>query len=190
MLRAQIWMRGAVLLAAIWCLLLPLIVWVKKSHPTAAKTIAFVEAHPLESKPAGERMRIVEEFAERLNRLSFEERQNAQFDAAVRRYHEQMTEEERNRCWQLTLTMGMRQMIEAFTQMTPERRQQKLSRALAEMDRVMAGSKDPRFVLSDEDRNWIVNEGLMRYLNDADSETRLELQPFIERLQNMIQMAR
>lgn len=190
MSRAKVWRRACAILVAVWCVTLPTVWALREARPTAAKTIAFVEAHPLGSRPTEERARIVDEFGSRLNRLSFAERQQAQFHASVRAFYRQMTEEERNRCWQFTLSIGMGEMIEAFNRMTPEGRKRHLSKAIAELDLVLDEGRDPEFVISEADRNWIINEGLTRYLAETDATTRLELQPVIERVQNILQMAR
>lgn len=190
MQRAQTWRRGTAILLAVWCVALP-VIWVARANkPTAEKTVAFVETHPLESKSADERMRIVEDLADQLNHLNFDDRQKVQFGLPMHRYYQQMSEAERARYWRLTLRPGLQQMIEAFSRKPPEERSRLLNRALSEIDRVRQDRQDLQGVLADKNRDWIVHEGLMKYFTDTDATTKLELQPVVEQVQNMAQMGR
>lgn len=190
MTRTQVWQRGMVVLLAVWAVAIP-VIWVTRAmRPTAQKTVAFIQAHPLHSRSAAERLRTVEELADLLNRLDFDERQKVQFDDPMRTYYAEMSEAERAQFWNLTLRPGMHQTVDAFNRMAPEGRRRLLNVAVAELDRLRDSPADLNQTLSDKNVDRIVQEGVRSYFTDADARSKLEMQPVLERVQNILQMAR
>ena len=135
---------------------------------------------------------MVEELARRVNALSFDERQKLRFDRSMRLAFEQMTDEERSRYLDLTLPGGMKQMMEAFNQMPIAKRKQLVNRAMNDLTRVQdeASREDLEKAFSDRNIKKIVEEGLKSYMSDANASTKLDIQPLIEQMQNIMRHAR
>jgi hypothetical protein len=192
MKRRRIWLRGAAALAAVW-VIATAGVWIARSQKmTAEKTLAYMNAHRLAGLSAAERRKIIEELASRVNRLSFDERQKFRFEKGIRQAFEEMTDEERASYLDRTLPKGMQQMMEAFNQMTPVRRKQIVNRALNDMNRMRdeMGQQELTKSLTDQNVQRIIDEGMKNYISGANAETKLDLQPLIEQMQSIMQMAR
>ena len=191
MRRQQTWWRAGMALAAVWIVVGVGLWQARRQRPTAQKAIDFLASHPLESLPPAERMRQIEEAARQVNHLSFEERHHLLLDASQRRFYRQMTDEEKRRYLDLMLATGMRQMMEAFNQMPPERRRQLLEQGLKKLDRYQGGTREQlREQLANGVFERIVQEGLASYFRDATADSKLELQPLLEQVQHIVQAAR
>ena len=187
-----IWLQGAAALAAVWLLAVGGIWLARSQRMTADKAIDYLNTHRLAGVAAGERKKIIEQLANRVNRLSFEERQKFRFERSMRDLFEEMTDEERSRYLDLTLPKGMQQMMVAFNEMTPAKRKQLVTRSLADMNRMReeVGQEELAKTLSDQNVQRIIDEGMKNYISGANSETKLDLQPLIEQMQNIMQMTR
>ncbi len=188
--RQRLWWRTALFVAAVWAVAAAVTVTAGRRRMTAGRVEAWAAANRLEpdQAPAG-RMAVVEGLADRVNRLSFEERRAFRQDGAARDLFLAMTPEERARYIDLTLSTGMRQVMEAFNRMAPEERRRMVDRALQDLDRAerdggLARERDP---LDEATRSRIVEEGFRQYFAEASAETKLDLEPLILRLQTMVQ---
>ena len=183
---------GVVALLAVW-LVAGLGVWFVRSHRmTTEKAVAYLEAHRLEGLPAEERARVIQSLAEQVNQLSFEERQKFRYEDRLRERFQQMTPAEQHRYIDLTLPKGLKQMMTAFNEMTPAKRKQIVTRALADIGRMHdeAGLKDAKHALSDANLKRIVDDGMKSFIRDASADTKLDLQPVIEQIQLIMHRAR
>ncbi|MCG3150637.1 MAG: hypothetical protein PCFJNLEI_04125 [Verrucomicrobiae bacterium] len=191
-MKRQVWTWGVLALVAVW-VAAGVGVWLARSQRmTAGKTVAYLESHPLQGLPAGQREQIIAGMADRVNKLSFEERQKFRYEGRLREWFEELTPEERLRYIDLTLPKGMKQMMEAFNKMPTLKRKQLVSRALADLDRVReeTGHLNAERVLSDANMQRIVDEGMKTFIRDASADTKLDLQPLIEQMQNIMQRSR
>ena len=188
----RVWKWGVLALAGVW-LLAGLGFWiVRAQRMTAAKAVTYLHAHPLPGRSPAERAQVIAGMATRVNQLSFEERQKFRYEGRLREWFEAMTAAERLQYLDLTLPKGMKQMMEAFNKMPPEKRKQIVSRAVADMGRVRdeTGSPEAQQAMSDENLKRIVDEGMKTFIRDANAETKLDLQPLIEQMQNIMQSSR
>ncbi len=108
----------------------------------------------------------------------------------MRAWFEELTETERIRYVELTLPRGLQQMMEAFNEMPPAKRKQIVNRALNDLARAREEMPDAPPALSDENFQRIVDEGMKSFIRDANAETKLDLQPVIEQMQQIMQGAR
>ncbi len=120
------------------------------------------------------------------------QRQKFRHQDDLRAMFEKMTPAERLRYLDLTLPRGMKQMMEAFNKMEPDKRRQLVNRAVNDLTRARdeAGPKDQdrlRTSLNDQTTQKIINEGMKSFLSDATAETKLDLQPLIEQMQTLLQ---
>jgi len=191
-MKRQVWTWGAVALVAVWGLAGAGIWIARAQRMTASKTVAYLEAHRLNGLPEANRAKVIDGMAERVNKLSFEERQKFRYEGRLREWFEEMTPEERLRYIDLTLPKGLKQMMEAFNAMPTAKRKQIVTRAVADLGRVRdeAGHVSAEQALSDANLKRMVDEGMKSFIRDASADTKLDLQPLIEQMQNIMQMSR
>ena len=99
--RAVVW--AAVVLVGIWALAAVGFVMARNARVTAEKVRAYVESVDLAKLSADERAKALQELADKINRLSREERQRLRLDRTAFRWFEQMTEEEKGQFIEATM---------------------------------------------------------------------------------------
>jgi hypothetical protein len=181
-------MRGSwkilALLAVIWAVAGGIILWTRHSRPTPASLAAYIENHPLEALPAGERAEVIRRVADQLNRLNFDQRQELRKSQIDRRFFAQMTPGERQQFLELTLPEGFRQLMLALNKMDPEQRQKMVRRALDDIERDTPEIHDR---IDRDAVQKIVSQGLDSFYQEASAEVKLDFAPVIEKLQRATQ---
>lgn len=190
--RRKLWAWTVAAVAVAWIAAAGSIAFFRSQRVTAEKVVAFIGAKPLRDLSAEDRLRRIEDLADRVNRLDFEERQKFRLEKRLRNFFLEMSEPERARYLELTLPGGMRNMMEAFNKMTPQKRKQIVSRAVTELSRLseQGDRAEMEKALGDESLKKIAAEGMKAYLSQASSQTKLDLQPVLEQVQNILQMGR
>jgi hypothetical protein len=97
---------------------------------TAEKVRAYVESVDLAKLSAAERARALQELADKINRLSREERQRLRLERTAFRWFEQKTEDEKGQFIEATMPTGFKQMIAAFEELPEEKRRRAVDDAL------------------------------------------------------------
>jgi hypothetical protein len=192
MKRQRIWIYGSVALAGIW-VLAAAGMWFARSHRmTAEKVQAYLDASALASRNEAQRREVIDGLADRVNRLSFEERQKFRLDHSLHKFYEQMTDAERSRYLDRTLSKGMHQVMEAFNQMPPQRRKRLVDQAVNELKRIQTDTNREEIekALADENVKKIMEAGMKSYMSEANASSKLDAQPVIEQIQNIVQEAR
>jgi len=179
-------------LAAVWVVAGVVIGLVRTQRMTAGRTIEYVTMHPLNGLADAERQPIIAEVADRVNRLSFDERQRLRHRHELRPWLEQLTDAEQQQYIERTLPKGVKHTLTSFNGMTRAKRKQIVNRALIDMERLRGEveNTDAILLLSDEAVKRVIEEGLNSFYNDASDETRLDLQPLVEQIQHIMQMGR
>lgn len=188
----RIWIAGAAVILGIWLLAFCGMSLARGRRMTAEKVITRLAAHPLQSATEIDRLRIIEETAQRINHLDFEERQKLRFGGEIRRFYQEMTDAERSHYLDLTLPGGMKQMMEAFNNMSPEGRKRVITRAMNELARLQdeANREDLEQTFGEQNLKRIMNEGFKSYFRDASASAKLDIQPLLEQIQLLRQMNR
>jgi len=182
---------GLLLIALLWAVALAGMRWADEQRVTAEKLAAFIESTDLASLSGEQRRGFIDDLADRVNRLPFEQRRDLRLDRTLERTFFAMTEAERDRYLDLTLPRGLSQMMEALNNMTTDQRREIVDRALedlrrAERDRGRTGEDR----LGEQAARRIINEGMASYFSDASAETKIDLQPVIEQIQAVMQQRR
>lgn len=189
--RRKSWWWAAVAVTTLWITVGLLVRLTHRLAPTAEKTLAFVAARPLGQLPAEEeRQALIDQVTDQVNRLPFVERHRLRQEPRMQEFYESLTETEKMRYLDRTLSSGVRQLMEAFNQMSPERRRELVEQSLRDIEHARMGGREyVQRVLSPAATQRIIQEGLTGYFRDANADTKLDLQPLIEQMHHLVQSA-
>jgi hypothetical protein len=102
-----------------------------------------------------------------------------------------LTEEERLQLFERTLPQGMNELMAALNKMSPEQRKRWVQRGQQELqeasDRMAAGGNVSGGRVSEEVAQRITQQGFQSYLENASSETKMDLAPLMEQIQLNLQ---
>jgi hypothetical protein len=192
--RQQILWRGLAGLAALWLLVYGVILVAGSMKPTAEKVEAFQERNPLsEVEDPEKRRRIIEEMASLLNRMDASEvaRLAERAEADPRRdFFRELNPEEQFYFLERRVGRAFQQMMESFNAMEREERREIVERALRQMREGEGNGRgggpsnleeqDPEVV------ERIAEAGFRAYYADASAETKIDLAPLMEEMQNVM----
>jgi hypothetical protein len=192
--RAVVW--AAAVLVGIWALAAVGFVVARNAKVTAEKVRAYVESVELAKLSAAERARALQELADKINRLSREERQRFRLDRATLRWFEEMTEDEKGQFLEATMPTGFKQMISAFEELPEEKRRRAVDDALRRLREannrmqggavVMGVTNQPP--ISEELEAKVRTIGLKTFYSQSSAQTKAELAPVLEELQRVMEM--
>lgn len=162
--------------------------WFRASKPTAEQVAAALAARP-EDPRAGS----VDGFIRSVNRLPHDERQKLFHDGRVAAFFNRLEPDEQSRVFEETLPRGLSEAIQTFNRMEENERRKLIDRARGDLERFERGvqaaarSRDTarrEQVQAVADR--LSREGLRAYLRDADAQAKLELQPLLEQMNDIL----
>jgi len=192
--RAVVW--AAAVLVGIWALAAVGFIVARNAKVTAEKVRAYIESVELAKLSAAERARALQELADKINRLSREERQRLRLDRTAFRWFEQMTEDEKAQFLEATMPTGFKQMISAFEELPEEKRRRAVDDALKRLREannrmqggavVIGGTNQPP--ISEELEARVRTIGLKTFYSQSSAQTKAELAPVLEELQRVMEM--
>jgi hypothetical protein len=165
---------------------------------TAAKVRAYMASVDF-SKLTGEaRARAIRELEDKLNALSYEERQQLRAEHLVGDWFAQMTEEEKAKFIDATMPTGFKQMIGAFEKLPEDKRHKLVDDALANLRKAnqsaggngtgRRGTNGPPISPALEAKVRTI--GLNSFYSQSSAETKAELAPVLEELQRSMESPR
>ena len=157
------------------------------------KVQALMASSPwLDNKQVSEadRRKHLDEVIANVNRLDFEQRR-AMHDndrEGGQRFFESLTKEERSHFVKETVEQHFRNVMKAFNQMTREERQKVVRQALGDMKKNNPDDRNMERLRRDDQQVFetVVEKGLGAYYEDASAETKLDLEPLMEAMQQRI----
>ena len=166
---------------------------------TAEKVRAYVASVDLSRLNAADRARALKALADKINRLSREERQQLRLGHMAEGWFAQMTEEEKSAFLEATMPTGFKQMISAFEELPAERRRKSIDDALKRLRELSAnvpgdaegmpgGTNRPP--ISPELEAQIRTIGLKTFYGQSSAQTKAELAPVLEELQRAMESGR
>jgi len=185
--RAVVWAVAA--LVGIWVVALTGHWIAQKAKMTAEKVTAFVASVDLSKLSAADRAKAIRDLADKINKLSYEERQRMRADRSGERWFEQMTEEEKGQFIEAT-------MPSAFEEMPEDKRKRAIDDALKRLREVRsqgggAASMDTnRPPISPELEAKVRTIGLKAFYSQSSAQTKAELAPVLEELQRAMESGR
>ena len=131
-----------------------------------------------------------------LNALTLEERQSLRLDRTA--WFEKMTEDEKGNFLEATMPTGIKQMLDAFEAMPPDKQQRVVNDAIKQMkaaqDKLAAGGSPPPnanpSALSPELQEKMMKMGLQSFYSQSSAQTKAELAPLLEQIQQMMESGR
>jgi hypothetical protein len=165
---------------------------------TADKVRAYMASVDF-SKLTGEaRARAIRELEDKLNALSYEERQRLRAEHLIGDWFAQMTEDEKAQFIDATMPTGFKQMIGAFEQLPEDKRRKMVDDALTNLRQAnqraggngagRRGTNGPP--ISPELETKIRTIGLNSFYSQSSAETKAELAPVLEELQRAMESGR
>lgn len=163
---------------------------------TPEKVRAYVESVDLSKLSAAARAKALQELADKLNALSYEDRQRLRVERTAYRWFEQMTEEEKAQFIEATMPTGFKQMITAFEELPEDKRKRVIDSALknlretsGRMQGGQAGTNRPA-PISEELQAKVRTIGLKTFYSQSSAQTKAELAPVLEELQRAMESGR
>lgn len=182
-----LWIKAAAILAAIWLVAGGAIYWARSNKVTPESLTRHIESLQLEGKAPGKRQKAIDDVADQLNRLTYEERREVRMSRKIDRFFkEQLAPAEQERFLDRTLPTGFKQMMEALNKMERVKRQQFVTRTLKEM-RERNGEERERDPEDEASARKIIDQGFKSFYSEASAETKLDVAPLIEEMQKNLQ---
>ena len=178
-----LWIKAAVALTAIWLVAGSIMMWARSVKPSPQSVAQFMAANPLEGRAPEDRRKVIDHVTEQLSRLDFEERKVTRMEKRPEQFFKNLTPDEQAYFVDHTVPAGFKQMMEAISRMTPEKRMKFVYKAVEDLrrQREEGGEAPPR--LDDPNIQKIMAAGLKSFYAEASPEAKLDLAPLIEEMQ-------
>jgi pyruvate-formate lyase len=140
------------------------------------------------SSEAEEREKEIRRIADMVNRLDFAERQKNRENQSAEDFFRKLDAREKNLFVDLTIVETMGRFMEALDQMPPEQRKEFVQKGLSEIQEGRTEADMARAQAMDEDLlTKISEEGMRAYFNEASADTKLDLAPLMEAMNEVMQ---
>lgn len=166
---------------------------------TADKVQAYMASVDF-SKLTGEaRAKAIKALEDKLNALSYEERQRLRAEHLIGDWFAQMTEDEKAQFIDATMPTGFKQMLGAFEQLPEDKRHKMIDDALTNLRAANQGASTGGGAsnrgtngppISPELEAKIRTIGLNSFYSQSSAETKAELAPVLEELQRSMESGR
>lgn len=203
-MRQRRFLLGAVgAIIGIWVLAMAAHAYLEGLKMTAEKVRAYMESVDFEALTGAARANAIKELEDKLNALPYDERQRLQMQHRVDQWFNDMTEAEKSQFVAATMPTGITQMINAFEQLSADKRRRLIDNALNNLrnagDRPIgalqnstnapaSGTNAP--VISPQLEAQVRSIGLKAFYSQSSAETKAELAPVLEELQHQMQNGR
>lgn len=198
MRRNRVLLQSLILLALIWGAVAGIRAIAGSKRITAEKVAEEVNAagfedwsqysQPPDAGTAKRREEKLREVAGLVNRLDFAEREKNRDDRATEGFFRKMSGDEKKLFIDLTVRESMGKFMEAIDALPPEKRKEFVEQGLKEIEsgktaEEMARAKE----LGDDLLETIAGEGMRAYFDKASADTKLDLAPLMESMNEVMQ---
>jgi hypothetical protein len=195
---------AAAAIVSIWVLAMAGHWYLESLKMTAEKVRAYEESVDFSSLTGAARAKALKELEDKLNALSYEERQRLRMEHILGEWFDHMTEEERNQFLEATLPTGFKQMITAFQDLPDDKRRRLIDNSLNNLRNAKDGTPAKGWQngtntvasgtnsapISPELEAKIRTIGLNTFYSQSSAETKAELAPVLEELQHQMESGR
>lgn len=163
-----------------------------KHTSTPQKVHSLMATSPwLDGKDASEKVRRqhLDEVIAQVNRLDFEQRRQMREERETsQRFFDSLTKEEKAKFVQETVEQHFKSVMKAFNKMSPEERRKVVDQARNEMQKNQRDGRDMEKLKEEDEKVFetVVEKGLGAYYQEASAETKMDLAPLMEEMQQRI----
>lgn len=195
-----------ILISIIMTVMVMCVVWagfalMRPGTQTADQVVRYVNSMDFSRLSGAEREEALRRLEERVNSLPLEERRKWWAGGQWHKWFDDMTENEKGHYIEATLPTGFKQVLNAFEDLSDDRRTQAIDLALQQLKKThrlvtdhepghaenMYGTNAPP-VLSPELENRARMVGFKTFFTESSAQTKAELAPLLEELQNQLEI--
>jgi DNA-directed RNA polymerase specialized sigma24 family protein len=198
MRRKKVLIQSLVVLLLLWGAVAAVRAFAGSRQITAEKVAEAVEAaafedwseqgSPADAGKVKQRDEKLREVAGLVNRLDFAEREKSRDDRSTERLFRLLSPDEKKLFIDLTVRESMGKFMEAIDQLPPEKRKEFVERGMREIESGKTGDEMSRAQeLGDDLLETIASEGMRAYFEKASSDTKLDLAPLMESMNEVMQ---
>jgi len=183
-------------LISVWLLFWGLGNWLAARMHTAQRLSEEIEAVQMEDRSGDQesnrisssRAKEIQRIAEMTNQLDYHERELYRKSRSERKFTSRLSSAEKAMFIKLTVSHTMQRLMEALDGMPPERRQHFVERGLAQIaEGRTARELEKLSQLGDDLLESVTREGLNAYFESSSAETKIELAPLMEAMNEVLQ---
>lgn len=184
---------GVVMIAAIWLVVVVVLRLTEGFTSTPEKVAGLMDAMPwseVGEGSAAERQAYLARVIDEMNRLNFEQRRllRENHDASGQRFFNSLTAEEKGQFLESTVEQHFKSIMKAFNQMSPEERASAVERARADLRNDEVDGENVQRLKAEDEQVFekLVEKGLGAYYEEANADTKLDLAPLLEEMQQRL----
>ena len=189
---------AAAVLVAVWAVAMAGYVIAKNSKVTGEKVRAYLANTDLSKLKDKDRAKALKRLADYLNQLPVDERRTTRMDREWEKWFKEMNDQEKGDFLEATMPTGVKQMLTAFEQLPPEKRQRAVQESVK---RLREARNDPRLgnqwqgkeappPLNPELEKRAAAAGLGAFYSQSSAQTKAELAPLLEEIQRAMESGR
>jgi hypothetical protein len=185
-------------LVGVWALAMTGYVIAKNAKVTGEKVRAYLANTDISKLNDKDRAKALKQLADQMNQLPADERRLTRMDREWEKWFKTMNDQEKGDLIEATMPTGVTQMLTAFEQLPPEKRQKAVQDSLkrlreARNDPRNAGQwqgKDAPPPLDPELQKRAAAAGLGAFYSQSSAQTKAELAPLLEEIQRSMESGR
>ena len=189
---------AAAVLVAVWAVAMAGYVIAKNSKVTGEKVRAYLANTDLSKLKDKDRAKALKRLADYLNQLPVDERRTTRMDREWEKWFKEMNDQEKGDFLEATMPTGVKQMLTAFEQLPPDKRQRAVQESVK---RLREARNDPRLgnqwqgkeappPLNPELEKRAAAAGLGAFYSQSSAQTKAELAPLLEEIQRAMESGR
>ena len=189
---------AAGVLLTVWALAMTGYILAKNAKVTGEKVRAYLANTDLSKLKDKDRAKALKQLADYMNQLPADERRSTRMDREWGRWFKDMNDQEKGELIEATMPTGVTQMLTAFEQLPPEKRQKAIQDSLK---RMREARNDPRNAsqwqgkdapppLNPELEKRAATVGLGAFYSQSSAQTKAELAPLLEEIQRSMESGR
>jgi hypothetical protein len=196
--RRSIFLKAIAALVLVWIVVWGVRTWAGSRKVTAVRVTQEINSarfddwsSPGASMPPDEaekREKEIRRIAEMTNRLDFQEREKNRENRSGEEFFRKLSAEEKSLFVDLTVMESMGRFMEALDELKPAERRKFVQQALKEIDEGKTAEEMARAeALGENLLERISEEGMKAYFDKASADTKLDLAPLMEAMNEVMQ---
>jgi hypothetical protein len=183
------------IIVGIWLLAVTGHWYLESLKMTSEKVRAYMASVDFAHLTGAARVKALKDLEDKVNALSYEERQRLRMQHLIDEWFREMTEKEKEEFVAATLPTGFKQMINAFEQLPPDKRQKLIDNTMNNLrdakDHPAGGMQGANgSPISPELEAKVRSIGLNTFYSQSSAETKAEMAPVLEELQHQMESGR